>query len=322
PEWHQIKTHIERPRPAKFAYDSPSTEFLIRIFETHPQYYKGAYEYLSRNDLLHTSNNDYLTGYFLACEFLSIKISESTKRSEIEKHIVSKTRSEFESLLADSKAQLIQYLSDAHQKVNENSTKIDELVTERKEAYDLWFSDTYSNFESFYKVANERISGLEDLYKQKLKLEAPAKYWTDRASKLRKEGYRWLTGLIACTGVAAGILIWILNLISDGSFTQLFSKTSTAVKWSIALITLISFIAYAIRIIAKLTFSSFHLVRDAEEREQLTYVYLALQKEKGIDQTERHLIMQSLFSRADTGLLKDDSSPTMPGNIADKFMSK
>ena len=88
------------------------------------------------------------------------------------------------------------------------------------------------------------------------------------------------------------------------------------------MITLISFIAYAIRVISKLTFSSFHLVRDAEEREQLTYVYLALHKEKGIDQTERHLVMQSLFSRADTGLLKDDASPTMPGNIVDKFVTK
>ena len=45
-------------------------------------------------------------------------------------------------------------------------------------------------------------------------------------------------------------------------------------------------------------------------------------KEKGVDVTERHLIMQSLFSRADSGLLKDEASPTMPGNIMDKFISK
>jgi len=32
--------------------------------------------------------------------------------------------------------------------------------------------------------------------------------------------------------------------------------------------------------------------------------------------------MQSLFSRADTGLLKDDSSPSMPGatNIVEKVL--
>ena len=70
-----------------------------------------------------------------------------------------------------------------------------------------------------------------------------------------------------------------------------------------------------------MTFSTFHLVRDAEEREQLTFVFLAMQKEKAIDPTERHLIMQSLFSRADTGLLKDEGSPTMPGNIFDKVIA-
>ena len=32
-----------------------------------------------------------------------------------------------------------------------------------------------------------------------------------------------------------------------------------------------------------------------------------------MDKEDRLLIMQSLFSRADTGLLKEDSSPSMPG---------
>jgi hypothetical protein len=32
--------------------------------------------------------------------------------------------------------------------------------------------------------------------------------------------------------------------------------------------------------------------------------------------------MQSLFSRADTGLLKDDSSPTMPNDITGKIFGK
>ncbi len=116
--------------------------------------------------------------------------------------------------------------------------------------------------------------------------------------------------------------MWTLNEISIGTIEKIFQNAGTAIKWSVIYITLFSFLAYAIRIFSKLTFSSFHLVRDAEEREQLTYVYLALQKEKGIDQTERHLIMQSLFSRADSGLLKDDASPTMPGNIVDQMIKK
>jgi len=61
--------------------------------------------------------------------------------------------------------------------------------------------------------------------------------------------------------------------------------------------------------------SSFHLARDASEREQLTYVYLALIEGKAITDKERAIILNALFSRADTGLLKGDSAPTMSTNV-------
>ena len=92
--------------------------------------------------------------------------------------------------------------------------------------------------------------------------------------------------------------------------------------WSIVYLMFISFLAYGIRITHRVSFSAFHLARDAEEREQLTHVYLSLIKDNAISETERSLIMQSLFSRADTGLLKDDSSPTMPNDIISKLIGK
>ena len=68
-------------------------------------------------------------------------------------------------------------------------------------------------------------------------------------------------------------------------------------------------------------FSSFHLARDCEERHALTYFYLSLLKESKVDDSDRQLIMQSLFSRAETGLLKDDSAPTMPNDLATKIFT-
>ena len=112
-----------------------------------------------------------------------------------------------------------------------------------------------------------------------------------------------------------------MYFISDGTLKVLFESTGSAIRWSIVFITFVSFLAYGVRTFAELMFSAYHLTRDAEEREQLAYVYLALKKEKNIDETERHLIMQSLFSRADSGLLKDDSTPSMPGgSVLEKFM--
>ena len=126
--------------------------------------------------------------------------------------------------------------------------------------------------------------------------------------------------LIAVTVIAVVMLGMVLFFISDGTLKDLFEKSGSAIRWSLVFITFVSFLAFTIRTFAKLMFSAYHLVRDAEERQQLAFVYLALKQDKNIDDKERHLVLQSLFSRADTGLLKADAAPTMPGNSIDKLM--
>ena len=45
--------------------------------------------------------------------------------------------------------------------------------------------------------------------------------------------------------------------------------------------------------------------------------------EKAVTESERELVITSLFSRSDTGLLKGDSSPEMPTiNFTDIFNNK
>lgn len=60
---------------------------------------------------------------------------------------------------------------------------------------------------------------------------------------------------------------------------------------------------------------AYHLARDAYERYQLTHVYLSLLDVKAVNDNERSIVLQSIFSRADTGLLKGDSSPAFPGML-------
>lgn len=86
---------------------------------------------------------------------------------------------------------------------------------------------------------------------------------------------------------------------------------SKAIRLSIVFLVFLSILIYGIRTLNKVTFSSFHLARDADERYQL--YNLAPINEKSMDKDDRLLVMQSLFSRADTGLLKDDSSFSMTG---------
>lgn len=69
-------------------------------------------------------------------------------------------------------------------------------------------------------------------------------------------------------------------------------------------------------------FSCFHLARDSQEKHTLTYFYLSLLKDSNVDKEEKQLIMQSLFARAETWLLKEDSSPSMPNDLVSKLLQK
>jgi Family of unknown function (DUF6161) len=71
----------------------------------------------------------------------------------------------------------------------------------------------------------------------------------------------------------------------------------------------------------KITMSRFHLSIDYEERAQLTNVYLALIKaEENYPTEEKQIILQSIFSRSESGLIKGDFGPVMPNNILSQVL--
>ena len=87
-----------------------------------------------------------------------------------------------------------------------------------------------------------------------------------------------------------------------------------AIRGCLMLIVMTSVAGYLLHVFTKLAMSSFHLARDYRERFQLTRVYLALMKSGDIkgDQQSKTIVMQSLFSRSDTGLLKGDNAMKLP----------
>lgn len=95
--------------------------------------------------------------------------------------------------------------------------------------------------------------------------------------------------------------------------------TLSGIKGAVLIGAGISMMICLINLFVRLCISSFHLARDARERYQLTYVFLALIKDQAIKPTDRQLILSSLFSRADTGLLKGDAGPTIPTPLGTLF---
>lgn len=324
---------INNKRYFVFLYDCPETDFLIKINSKNTNYTQGAIDYLTNSSININNNRDYLTGIILAYEFKNQTDSEIHHRRNSEKKSLGQIRDRYNDYIVEAEQQLNGYISDAKDNLSEHFDNIDKLKQEKNESYDnwfkvtekdydTWFKNTGEEFDYYYENVQKRVLDNENLYREKLRLEAPAKYWKERAVKLESESQNYLGFLIRISLYGSLLLFILLISLGNNFFDNVFTDNIKGIKWSLILITIISLLVFIIRIFAKLYMSTLHLSRDAEEREQLTHFYLALKKDTTIEPEERQLILQSLFSRADTGLLKEDSSPTMPSSIIERFTNR
>lgn len=120
--------------------------------------------------------------------------------------------------------------------------------------------------------------------------------------------------------VILGIVIFY-SLLSQWFSGEKLPLQLSSLQGAILFASLAAMFTYLMKVLSKMTFSSFHLMRDAQEREQLTYLYLALTHESEIDKSSRDIVLQSLFSRSETGLLVKENGPTMP-NVMDLVSKK
>jgi hypothetical protein len=306
------------------AYNSPEVIFLLKIYQDTPNYFQGAYNFLFQTNQYQINNPNFFYGAILAYEFILKDHTDIVERRNAEKSSISKLRTDFQKYLSESEQQLATHLNNANTNYTDYAKKIDDLKSEKETLFTDWFENTKNEqWQKWFDPTIQKIADLEATYKEKLKLEEPAKYWDDRAKKLRIQGW-WslgiLVGLVIIICLFLGLILWNPPEIFKTSI--LSEDKSIVIKWILIYATLLSFFAYCIRALSKTMFSSFHLARDCEERHTLTYFYLSLLKDSKVADSDRQLIMQSLFSRAGTGLLKEDSSPTMPNDVISKVMPK
>lgn len=159
---------------------------------------------------------------------------------------------------------------------------------------------------SDFKTDAENI---KKTYIEFMRLKGPAEYWKVRADECREQGKKW-AGLLSVTIIVAGFIF--VSLMSAWLHSYSIGLQLNTFEGAVIFAAIISLFAFAIKTLSKLTFSAFHLQRDAEEREQLTHLYLALSNENKVDADSRNIVLQALFSRSDSGLLVGDHSPVMP----------
>lgn len=319
--WTTTRNVIAAVRRKPIPYNTPQADFFIKLYRETPLYFIGAYNYIVGTDYS-VNTRELLFGAILAYEFTLKDKTEIVERKKAEQRSISKLKSDFQQYLSKSEGELIDHLKNTNDKYDEYVKQIDDLKTEKETLFDEWFENTKNEeWQKWYDEKLEKLHKLEETYEAKLKLEKPAKYWQMKSSTYFSQGEKAKTVLIWLVVVTSIFLGLILIISPDWIFMHVFEGNSTAIiRWSLVFITLLTLIAFALKAITKYMFSSYHLARDAEERHTLTFFYLALLKDTEVKDEDRKLILQSLFSRVETGLLKDDSSPTMPNDIVNKFL--
>lgn len=140
---------------------------------------------------------------------------------------------------------------------------------------------------------------METTYRDHLRLEMPARYWKNSARRHGLHGGLWL--ILLTLTLAAGML-YFYEFFNNWLLGQSLGVELNTVQGILIFASFLTAFGFFVKILSRLTFSSYHLMRDSQEREQLTYLYLALLKEGSIDETSRDIVLQALFSRTDSGL--------------------
>lgn len=299
-------------------------DYVPRFVEIHTDISKDAAEtffgYVSKNQAANFGNKDNFDGTLLGYEYV-YQNSDLVKRRKSERATITQLRDH----LQQTNNELITDVEETKQDFNtwfesskvqqeewqhETQTKCSRLLKANSWIAQKKGQRFGKELDIQLEAWQQRIDELEQTFKEKLRLEKPAEYWKASASKLRSQGILFTTMLlltvaIGVYGLADFFKIWLLKgeqSINLGSVQGIVLFGSIAAVY-----------AFIIKVLARLTFSSFHLMRDAEEREQLTYLYLSLAEGSDVDKESREIVLQALFSRSETGLLTQEHGPAMPG---------
>ncbi|HEP1807048.1 TPA: hypothetical protein VB890_000022 [Streptococcus suis] len=219
--------------------------------------------------------------------------------SDFENNIVVPITRKLEELSADSDEQYREITAFTQTKNDEIQQLFDDKVDELKE-----FQDSIDNWQ---EEKQNRLKELEEAYNAKLSLEAPEKLWNDRSREHQKRARNWTIVLIVATILL--ILSSAILVLAVYDYSKNITKAIPFISESFILITVISFFIYIIRILIKIVMSNHHLATEYKQKAAMTRFYQSLiYSGIDIDKDERLIIVNSLFSKVETGLVKVDNS--------------
>lgn len=248
------------------------------------------------HDLTSTYRYDFYPALYLLKQHLS-DLKES--KDDFETNIVLPIKSKLQKISDDSDEQYKEITTFIEAKHNEVQKQFDEKSKELKE---------FRSSINIWKEEKEaRLNNLEETYKNKLSLELPELLWNNRSKEYRRLAKCWTAVLLVAVLALVGVLTVLVMVIHEYSLDAI--QEIPFISKSFILVSIISFFVYIIRILIKIVMSNHHLATEYEQKAALTRFYQALTYAgTDISQEERIIIIHSLFSKTETGLVKTDSS--------------
>jgi hypothetical protein len=169
-------------------------------------------------------------------------------------------------------------------------------------------------------TAIERLKKLEDDYTNKMALKAPVEYWKARSNKHSKKATIFFSAfagwLLFWAGLSYKYLLPLLNSEVASTIKDDPRSAITHDKFLEMPIFYISVLAVIIvfwiaRQFLRTYLSHYHLFLDAEERAIAIQTYLALlhNEKNAIANSERQLVLSTIFRPTATGMVQEDSGP-------------
>ena len=216
-------------------------------------------------------------------------------------------------------------LSTMEETIPKRKNEVLNYMKSTSDEFDIWKNDFKENINDWRDEIDEwkekiekKLTILENTYREKLKLEEPEKLWNEKAKNYGKAYKLWGVFVILLSGAIVYFVNKIitefyfnsrLNSISDNDILNYFPKTFLFVG-------ILSLALYVLRVFVKITLSNKHLQLECEQKAALTRFYQALVYEgQNINENERLIIFNALFSKTESGLIKLSDTPNEIENI-------
>ena len=254
-------------------------------------------------------NNTNLYCYYPAFHYLKeqFNIEFSNTKMDNEINILKTELSTMEEIIPKRKNEILNYMKSTSNEFDIWKNDFKENINDWRDEIDEW-----------KEKMEKKLTILENTYREKLKLEEPEKLWNEKAKNYGKAYKLWGVFVILLSGAIVYFINKIitefyfnsrLDSISDNDVLNYFPKTFLFVG-------ILSLALYVLRVFVKITLSNKHLQLECEQKAVLTRFYQALVYEgQNINENERLIIFNTLFSKTESGLIKLSDTPNEIENI-------